>query len=167
MKTVRPFIRSDKACSGVMFTLDTESGFRDVVYITGSYGLGENIVQGVVNPDEFYVFKPTLKAGYKPIIQKTFGNKEVKLVYWLDGESSTKNIPTSAGERTSFILADDEIVTLAKWAMIVEEHYSEKAGTYRPMDLEWAKDGITGELFILQARPETVKSQQPQTILET
>ena len=164
---VQKMVRSDQACSGVIFTLDTESGFRDVVYITGSYGLGENIVQGVVSPDEFYVFKPTLKGGYKPIIQKTFGQKEVKLVYWLDGESSTKNIPTSAGERTSFILDDDEIVTLAKWAVIVEEHYSEKAGRYRPMDLEWAKDGITGELFILQARPETVKSQQPQTILKT
>lgn len=164
---VQKMVRSDQACSGVIFTLDTESGFRDVVYITGSYGLGENIVQGVVNPDEFYVFKPTLKEGYKPIIQKAFGQKEVKLVYWLDGESSTKNIPTSAGERTSFILNDDEIVTLAKWAVIVEEHYSEKAGTYRPMDLEWAKDGITNELFILQARPETVKSQQPQTILKT
>jgi pyruvate,water dikinase len=164
---VQKMVRSDKACSGVIFTLDTESGFRDVVYITGSYGLGENIVQGVVSPDEFYVFKPTLKRAYKPIIQKTFGQKEVKLVYWLDGESSTKNIPTSAGERTSFILSDDEIITLAKWAVIVEEHYSEKAGTYRPMDLEWAKDGITDELFILQARPETVKSQQSQTILET
>ncbi len=164
---VQKMVRSDKACSGVMFTLDTESGFRDVVYITGSYGLGENIVQGLVRPDEFYVFKPTLKMGYKSIIQKTLGDKEEKLVYWLDGESSTKNIPTSAWERTSFILGDDEIATLAKWAAIVEDHYSEKAGTYRPMDLEWAKDGITGELFILQARPETVKSQQPQHILKT
>ena len=164
---IQKMVRSDKACSGVIFTLDTESGFRNVVYITGSYGLGENIVQGVVSPDEFYVFKPTLKGGYKPIIQKSLGQKDVKLVYWLDGESSTKNIPTSAGERTSFILGDDEIVTLAKWAVIVEEHYSDRAGTYRPMDLEWAKDGVTGELFILQARPETVKSQQPQTILET
>jgi len=164
---VQKMVRSDKASSGVIFTLDTESGFRDVVYITGSYGLGENIVQGVVRPDEFYVFKPTLKTGYKPIIQKTLGQKELKLVYWLDGESSTKNIPTSAGERTSFILGDDEISKLAKWAVIVEEHYSKKARKYRPMDLEWAKDGITGELFILQARPETVKSQQTQTVLET
>jgi pyruvate,water dikinase len=164
---VQKMVRSDKASSGVIFTLDTESGFRDVVYITGSYGLGENIVQGVVRPDEFYVFKPTLQRGYKPIIQKTLGQKELKLVYWLDGESSTKNIPTSADERTSFILGDDEISKLAKWAVIVEEHYSKKAGRYRPMDLEWAKDGITGELFILQARPETVKSQQTQTVLET
>jgi pyruvate,water dikinase len=164
---VQKMVRSDKASSGVIFTLDTESGFRDVVYITGSYGLGENIVQGVVRPDEFYVFKPTLQRGYKPIIQKTLGQKELKLVYWLDGESSTKNIPTSANERTSFILGDDEISKLAKWAVIVEEHYSKKAGRYRPMDLEWAKDGITGELFILQARPETVKSQQTQTVLET
>jgi pyruvate,water dikinase len=164
---VQKMVRSDKACSGVIFTLDTESGFRGVVYITGAYGLGENIVQGLVRPDEFYVFKPTLKLGYKPIIQKTLGEKEEKLVYWLDGESSTKNIPTSADERTSFILRDDEIVKLAEWAVTVEEHYSQKAGKYRPMDLEWAKDGITGELFILQARPETVKSQQVQTILET
>ena len=164
---VQKMVRSDKACSGVIFTLDTESGFRDVVYITGAYGLGENIVQGLVRPDEFYVFKPTLKSGYKPIIQKTLGEKEEKLVYWLDGESSTKNIPTSADERTSFILGDDEIVKLAEWAVTVEEHYSQKAGKYRPMDLEWAKDGITGELFILQARPETVKSQQAQTVLET
>jgi len=111
---VQKMVRSDKASSGVIFTLDTESGFRDVVYITGSYGLGENIVQGVVRPDEFYVFKPTLQRGYKPIIQKTLGQKEVKLVYWLDGESSTKNIPTSANERTSFILGDDEISKLAK-----------------------------------------------------
>jgi pyruvate,water dikinase len=164
---IQKMVRSDKACSGVIFTLDTESGFRDVVYITGSYGLGENIVQGLVRPDEFYVFKPTLKSGYKPIIQKTLGEKEEKLVYWLDGESSTKNIPTSAGERTSFILGNDEIVKLAEWAVTVEEHYSQKAGKYRPMDLEWAKDGITGELFILQARPETVKSQQAQTVRET
>ena len=164
---VQKMVRSDKASSGVIFTLDTESGFRDVVYITGSYGLGENIVQGLVRPDEFYVFKPTLKMGHKPIIQKILGDKEEKLVYWLDGESSTKNIPTSADERTSFILGDDEIVKLAKWAVIVEEHYSQKAGRYRPMDLEWAKDGVTGELFILQARPETVKSQQTQAILET
>lgn len=164
---VQKMVRSDKASSGVIFTLDTESGFRDVIYITGSYGLGENIVQGVVRPDEFYVFKPTLKSGHKPIIQKTLGQKELKLVYWLDGESSTKNIPTSAHERTSFILGDDEITKLAKWALTVEEHYSHKAGRYRPMDLEWAKDGITGDLFILQARPETVKSQQTQAILET
>jgi len=164
---VQKMVRSDKACSGVIFTLDTESGFRGVVYITGAYGLGENVVQGLVRPDEFYVFKPTLKTGHKALIQKTLGHKEEKLVYWLDGESSTKNIPTSADERTSFILGDDEIVTLAKWAVIVEEHYSQKAGKYRPMDLEWAKDGITGELFILQARPETVKSQQVQSILET
>jgi len=164
---VQKMVRSDKACSGVMFTIDTESGFPHVVYITGSYGLGENIVQGVINPDEFYVFKPCLGGKYKPIIQKTLGTKEIKMIYTLEGEGSTKNVPVSALDRSKFILSDDEIIRLAQWGIIIEDHYSEKAGFYRPMDIEWAKDGITQQLFILQARPETVKSQRNLNLLET
>jgi pyruvate,water dikinase len=164
---VQKMVRSDKACSGVMFTIDTESGFPHVVYITGSYGLGENIVQGVINPDEFYVFKPCLQKSYKPIIQKTLGTKEIKMIYMLEGEGSTKNIPVSAHERSQFILDDEEIIQLAQWGVKIEEHYSKKAGSQMPMDIEWAKDGITGQLFILQARPETVKSQREKNVLET
>ena len=164
---VQKMVRSDKACSGVMFTIDTESGFPHVVYITGSYGLGENIVQGVINPDEFYVFKPCLQKNYKPIIQKTLGTKEIKMIYVVEGEGSTKNIPVSAHERSQFILSDEEIIQLAQWGVKIEEHYSKRAGTEMPMDIEWAKDGITGQLFILQARPETVKSQVEKNVLET
>jgi len=164
---IQKMVRSDKACSGVMFTIDTESGFPHVVYITGSYGLGENIVQGVINPDEFYVFKPCLQKNYKPIIQKTLGTKEIKMIYMLEGEGSTKNIPVSAHERSQFILGDEEIIQLAQWGVKIEEHYSKKAGSVMPMDIEWAKDGITGQLFILQARPETVKSQRERNVLET
>jgi pyruvate,water dikinase len=164
---IQKMVRSDKACSGVMFTMDTESGFPHVVYITGSYGLGENIVQGVINPDEFYVFKPCLQKDYKPIIQKTLGSKEIKMIYMVEGEGSTKNIPVSAQERSKFILSDEEIIQLAQWGVKIEEHYSKQAGSDRPMDIEWAKDGITGQLFILQARPETVKSQSKKNLLET
>jgi pyruvate,water dikinase len=164
---VQKMVRSDKACSGVMFTIDTESGFPHVVYITGSYGLGENIVQGVINPDEFYVFKPCLQKNYKPIIQKTLGTKEIKMIYMLEGEGSTKNIPVSAQEKSKFILRDEDIIQLAQWGVKIEEHYSKKAGHYMPMDVEWAKDGITQQLFILQARPETVKSQGEKNVLET
>jgi pyruvate,water dikinase len=164
---IQKMVRSDKACSGVMFTIDTESGFSHVVYITGSYGLGENIVQGVINPDEFYVFKPCLQKDYKPIIQKTLGSKEIKMIYIVEGEGSTKNIPVSAQERSQFILNDEEIIQLAQWGVKIEEHYSKTAGSEMPMDIEWAKDGITGELFILQARPETVKSQSKKNVLES
>ena len=164
---IQKMVRSDKACSGVMFTIDTESGFPHVVYITGSYGLGENIVQGVINPDEFYVFKPCLTKNYTPIIQKSLGTKEIKMIYMVEGEGSTKNIPVSATERTKFILSDEEIIQLAQWGVKIEEHYSKKAGSCMPMDIEWAKDGITGQLFILQARPETVKSQIEGNVLET
>lgn len=164
---IQKMVRSDKASSGVMFTIDTESGFPHVVYITGSYGLGENIVQGVINPDEFYVFKPCLQKDYKPIIQKTLGSKEIKMIYVVEGEGLTKNVPVSAQERSQFILNDEEIIQLAQWGVKIEEHYSKKAGSEMPMDIEWAKDGITGELFILQARPETVKSQRQKSLLET
>ncbi len=162
---VQKMVRSDKACSGIMFSIDTESGFRDVVLINASYGLGENIVQGVVNPDEFVVFKPTLKQNYKPIIYKELGSKEVKMVYDTHGSKSTRNVQVSAEDRKKFVLSDDEILILARWACIVEDHYSEKAGHHKPMDLEWAKDGLTGELFIVQARPETVHALKDKTKL--
>jgi len=164
---IQKMVRSDKASSGVMFTIDTESGFPHVVYITGSYGLGENIVQGVINPDEFYVFKPCLQKNYKPIIQKTLGSKEIKMIYAMEGESSTKNVPVAAHDRSNFILSDEEIILLGQWGVAIEDHYSKKAGSYMPMDIEWAKDGITQQLFILQARPETVKSQRKRSLLET
>jgi len=149
---VQKMVRSDLACSGVIFSIDTESGFRDVVYITAAYGLGENVVQGIVNPDQFYVFKPTLKEGFRPIVEKKLGTKEEKLVYRRDG-AGTEQKEVKVEEQRKFALSDDEILTLARWACIIEEHYRV------PMDIEWAKDGITGELFIVQARPETVHSQ--------
>ncbi|MEM4260860.1 MAG: phosphoenolpyruvate synthase [Candidatus Woesearchaeota archaeon] len=163
---IQKMVRSDKACSGVMFSIDTESGFPDVVLLTGAYGLGENIVQGAVNPDEFYIYKPTLKQGYKPIISKKIGTKEIKMIYSHGGPKPTKNIPVSADDRKKFVINDDEILTLAKWACIIEDHYSSKAGKFKPMDMEWAKDGETEQLFIVQARPETVMSQKNRNIFE-
>jgi len=164
---VQKMVRSDLACSGVMFSIDTESGFKDAVFITGAYGLGENVVQGAVNPDEYYVFKPTLKQGYDAIISKEVGAKKIKMIYDLQGaKSTTKNIITPEEDRKKFVINDKEIITLAKWACIIEDHYSEKAGHFKPMDMEWAKDGQTGKLFIVQARPETVMSQKDITIYE-
>lgn len=158
---VQKMVRSDKASSGVMFSIDTESGFKDAVFITSSWGLGENVVGGTVNPDEFYVFKPTLLEGKKPIIKRQLGHKNIKMIYAAPGsEHPTKNIPTTDEEYNSFSLSDDEVLTLARYACIIEEHYSKEAGEYRPMDIEWAKDGISGELYIVQARPETVQSQK-------
>jgi pyruvate,water dikinase len=154
---VQKMVRSDLGASGVMFSLDTESGFRNVVLIDGSYGLGEMIVQGEVTPDEFYVFKPTLKKGYKAIISKTLGSKEQKFVY--DKKGGIKRVKVSQKEREKFCLKDEEILTLAEWACLIEEHYSKRAGKWTPMDMEWAKDGRSGELFIVQARPETVHAQ--------
>ncbi|MFW6450061.1 MAG: phosphoenolpyruvate synthase [Nanoarchaeota archaeon] len=157
---VQKMVRSDKASSGVMFSIDTESGFKDLIYITGAYGLGENVVQGAVNPDEFYVFKPTLREGKRPIISKQVGAKKIKMVYSNSHKNPTKNVTVSPEDRQQFCISDDEIITLANWALAVEDHYSEKAGHHKPMDMEWAKDGETGELFIVQARPETVHSQR-------
>ncbi|RLI95707.1 MAG: phosphoenolpyruvate synthase [Candidatus Altiarchaeales archaeon] len=162
---VQKMVRSDSASSGVMFSIDTESGFKDAVFITGSYGLGENVVQGAVNPDEFYVFKPALKKGYKPIIGKKLGSKKIKMVYSENADEAVKNIETTEEERNRFCINDDEILKLAEWACIIEDHYSKKAGYFKPMDIEWAKDGDgvnvgTGKLFIVQARPETVHSQK-------
>ena len=164
---VQRMVRSDLACSGVMFTIDTETGFRDVVMVSAAYGLGENVVQGSVTPDEYMVFKPTLKTGHRPVLQRTVGSKEFKLVYDSGGGKMVKNIPVSPGERARFALTDDEVLELARWACLVEDHYSEKRGRHMPMDLEWAKDGNTGELFIVQARPETVQSRKDPDVLES
>ena len=162
---VERMVHSDLASSGVMFTIDTESGFRDVVLINAAYGLGENIVKGSINPDEIYVFKPTLKAGFRPILQKILGSKEFKLVYDT-GVESVKNVPVPIEDRHRFSISDDEIIQLARWACIIEEHYSAKRGRPTPMDIEWAKDGQTGELFIVQARPETVESRKDANLIE-
>ena len=163
---VQRMVRSDLASSGVMFSIDTESGFKDAVLINAAWGLGENVVQGAVNPDEFYVFKPTLAQGFKPILQKKTGSKEFKMVYDSGGGKLVKNIPVSEAERSAFCIGDEDILTLARWAVTIEEHYTQKKGSACPMDMEWAKDGITGELFIVQARPETVQSQRDTTKLE-
>lgn len=165
---IQKMVRSDKGSAGVIFTLDTESGFRDVVFITGAYGLGENVVQGAVDPDEFYVFKPTLETGHRPILKRRLGSKEIKMIYGDDSSAglSTHNVAVPLGEQHSFCINDEDVLTLAKYAVIIEKHYSKKAGKDRPMDIEWAKDGITGELFIVQARPETVQSQRSSLIQE-
>ncbi len=157
---VQKMVRSDKASSGVMFSIDTESGFKDAVFITSAYGLGENVVQGAVNPDEFYVHKPTLKQGFKPIISKKIGEKEIKMIYNEGGKKPVKNIKVDEKMRNKFSINDEEVLQLAKWAVIIENHYN------KPMDMEWAKDGITKELFIVQARPETVQSQKNVNVLE-
>jgi pyruvate,water dikinase len=165
---VMKMVRSDLATSGVMFTLDTETGFRDVVFITGSYGLGENIVQGAVNPDEYYVFKPTFRKGHRAIIRKNRGDKAIKMIYGRgDSKVLTRNVEVPDVDRRRFCLTDDEVLTLAGYAITIEDYYSEKFGETRPMDIEWAKDGKDGSLFIVQARPETVQSQRSMNFLET
>ena len=158
---VQPMVRSDMATAGVIFTLDTESGFRDVVQISSSYGLGETVVQGIVTPDEWTVFKPTLFSGHKAIIGRRLGTKEVKLVY-TDGTKATKSVAVKEAERQKFSLNEEEVLKLARWACLIEKHYSDLAGHAQPMDLEWAKDGVSGDLFIVQARPETVHSAEKQ-----
>ncbi|MDP2590283.1 phosphoenolpyruvate synthase [Vibrio splendidus] len=159
---IQRMVRSDKASSGVMFTLDTESGFDQVVFITSSWGLGEMVVQGAVNPDEFYVHKPMLEAGHYPVVKKTFGSKLIKMIYSTNQEigKQVDIIDTDTQERNEFSLNDEEIKELAKQAMIIEKHYQ------RPMDIEWAKDGIDDKLYIVQARPETVCSQSDQNVIE-
>ena len=154
---VMPMIRSDKASSGVIFTLDPETGFRDAVVVSGAYGLGEFVVQGVVTPDEWMVFKPTLHSGHNAIIGRRLGSKEVRLVYG-DGSRTTMSQSTPRDQREQFSLSDMEVCQLARWACLIESHYSALAGRPQPMDMEWAKDGETGRLFIVQARPETVHS---------
>lgn len=158
---VQKMVRSDQASAGVMFSIDTESGFKDAAYITSGYGLGENVVQGSINPDEWYVHKPTLTAGYKPIIYAHLGEKQQKMIYTAaGGHEATENIPVSEAERAKFSLSDEEVLELAKWSVIIEDHYSQEAGYYKPMDIEWAKDGDSGDMFIVQARPETVVSRR-------
>lgn len=162
---VQPMVRSDAACSGVMFTIDTESGFRDAVVINGSWGLGEAIVQGATTPDEWIVFKPTLELGFRPIVTRKLGSKEVKMIFAEDGPGTqTRDVVET--QRNRFCLAGFEVLQLAKWACAIEKHYSGRAGKHQPMDIEWAKDGITGELFILQARPETVHAQNDSNFIE-
>ena len=155
---VQKMIRSDLASSGVMFSIDTESGFKDAVYITGAYGLGENVVQGAVNPDQFYVFKPTLKDGFKPILEKKLGSKEKRMIY---SEGGTAQQEVSEEDKNKFVIDEDKILKLARWATIIEDHYQ------KPMDIEWALDGQTNELYIVQARPETVHSQKDAASLKT
>jgi pyruvate,water dikinase len=156
---VQKMVRSDLGSAGVLFTLDTESGFRDAVIVTGAWGLGETVVQGRVNPDEFWVHKPTLKLGFAPIVRRQLGDKLVELVYGDDGRSVVEK-PVADDRRRAQTISDAEVLKLARWAVTIEEHYSARAGRATPMDLEWAKDGRTGELFIVQARPETVHSQE-------
>ena len=161
---IQKMVRSDLGCSGVMFTVDTESGFKDVVLINGAWGLGEMIVQGEVTPDEFLIFKPNLNnSKFRPIIDKKLGNKNRKMIYsdhTTLGIKTTKIINTTPKEKESWVLTDQEILKLAEWGKIIEEHYSKKNGKWTPMDTEWAKDGKTGQLFIVQARPETVQAQR-------
>jgi pyruvate, water dikinase len=165
---VMKMVRTDRASSGVIFTLDTESGFRDVVFITGIYGLGENIVQGKVDPDEFHVHKPTFKQGYRAVLRRSLGQKQQRLIY-AEGHtgSTTCNVETTEAERASFCIEDSEVLKLADHAIRIEEHYSRRAGHAEPMDIEWAKDADDGELYIVQARPETVTSQRSTSFFET
>ena len=164
---IMKMVRSDLNASGVMFSLDTESGFDEVVFITGAYGLGENIVQGAVDPDEFYVHKPTFNQGYRSILKRNLGSKKIKMIY-SEGRTHepTRNVATSETERQKFCINDQDVLTLADYAIKIEKHYSTKAGFIKPMDMEWAKDGLDGTLYIVQARPETVVSQLNGSILE-
>ena len=171
---VQRMVRSDLAASGVMFTIDTETGFRDVVLLTAAYGLGENVVQGAVNPDEYLLFKPTLEQGFSPILQRRLGSKAIRMVYADepgDGgsctQAATRNEPVPELERGRFAISDAEALQLARWACTIERHYSARRGQPTPMDIEWAKDGRSGELFILQARPETVESRRAGSVLRS
>ena len=166
---VQKMVRSDLAAAGVMFSIDTESGFKDAAYVTGGYGLGENVVQGAINPDEWYVHKPTLLEGKRSIIYSHLGQKRQKMVYVEATPENkgrgTANIPVPEADQQKFCLTPDEVLILARWACIIEDHYSKEAGKYKPMDMEWAKDGQSGELFIVQARPETVMSRRDMSII--
>ncbi len=163
---VQKMVRSDLECSGVIFTLDTESGFRDVVFITGAWGLGENVVQGTVDPDEFYVHKPTYEAGSRAVLRRDLGDKQIKMIYARGRHgATTRNVPTPKAERQRFCLSDREVLELAGHAMKIEAYYSRRHGRATPMDIEWAKDGKDGGLYIVQARPETVISQRQAGIL--
>ncbi len=169
---VMKMVRSDLASSGVMFSIDTESGFKDVVFINATYGLGENVVQGTIDPDSFYVHKPTFKKGYHTVLKRRLGKKHLKMIFTDTlnrsnlSDQYTKNIATTKEEQNHFSITDEDVMVLADYAIKVEEHYSQKAGFTKPMDMEWAKDGIDGKLYMVQARPETVESQKKGNILE-
>ncbi|MBI2521107.1 MAG: phosphoenolpyruvate synthase [Bdellovibrio sp.] len=163
---VQMMVRSDLASSGVIFTLETESGFKDAIVINASWGLGENIVKGIVNPDEYVVFKPMLREGRRPILNKKLGAKEFKLIYERGAGKAVRNVPTSFKEKNNFCLSEEEILKLSRKALTIEDHYGQLKKGHMPMDIEWAKDGISGELFILQARPETVHSQLSGAVLD-
>ena len=164
---VQKMVRADEGASGVMFTLDTESGFRDVVLISASYGLGENIVQGALEPDELVVFKPTFLSGRRAVLRRSLGSKQIKMIYAGPGEREpTRNVTTSAQERERYCLSDEEVLVLANVAIKIEGHYSARAGRAMPMDIEWAKDGLDGRLYVVQARPETSASRRPAALLE-
>ncbi len=169
---VMKMVRSDKGASGVMFSLDTETGFKDVVFINAALGLGENVVQGTIDPDSFYVHKPTFKKGKRAVLKRRLGSKKLKMIFTDQLNTKniavefTKNISTTKEEREKFALSDEEVMVLADYAIKVEEHYSKKAGFRKPMDMEWAKDGLDGHLYMVQARPETVESQKKGNILE-
>ncbi|MFA6253912.1 MAG: phosphoenolpyruvate synthase [Candidatus Paceibacterota bacterium] len=158
---VQKMVRSDVGASGVMFSIDTETGFDKVVVIDGAYGLGEMVVQGQVIPDEFVIFKPSLERGFYPILSKTLGQKDVKLIY---GKKGTVRVKVAPKEQTKFCLTDDEATKMATWAVTIEKYFSNRRGKYQPMDMEWAKDGVTGELFIVQARPETIHAEADKSV---
>ncbi|MGB5136324.1 MAG: phosphoenolpyruvate synthase [Prochlorococcaceae cyanobacterium] len=174
---VQRMVRADLAASGVMFSIDTETGFRDAVLLTAAWGLGENVVQGAVNPDEYLIFKPTLEQGFEPILHRRLGSKAIRMVYadtdtdrgrnHEPGQGATRNVPVPDEQRRRFAISDAEALQLARWACTIERHYSNRRGSPTPMDIEWAKDGQSGELFILQARPETVESQRSATVLRS
>ena len=167
---VQRMVRSDLAAAGVMFTLDTETGFRDVVLLTAAYGLGENVVQGTVNPDEWLIHKPTLEQGFAPVLSRRLGSKALRMVYG-EGQPgdgpAVRNEAVDETDQRRWAIEQEEALTLARWACLIERHYSQQRGTPTPMDLEWAKDGLTGELFILQARPETVESRRGGAVLRS
>ena len=169
---VMKMVRSDIGASGVMFSLDTETGFRDVVFINAAYGLGENVVQGSINPDAFYVHKPTFNKGHRTVLKRSLGSKEKKMIFSENINLNniaieyTKNIPTTEEERNRFCICDEDVMVLADYAIKVEKHYSKKAGYHKPMDMEWAQDGTDGHLYMVQARPETVQSQKKGNVLE-
>lgn len=157
---IQKMVRSDLASAGVLFTIDTETGFPNLILISASYGLGESVVQGVVTPDEYSVFKSSLRDSYRPIIRKELGTKETKLIYDTGGERLTRSVPVPQEERERFALSDDDILELSKWALLVENHYSQGRGQWTPMDIEWAKDGNDGKLYFVQARPETIQARR-------
>lgn len=163
---VMKMVRSDIAQSGVMFSIDSETGFKDVVFINAAYGLGENIVQGSIAPDSFYVHKPTFKKGYRAVLKRKIGDKALKMVFDDAGVETTKNIQTPKEDQSRFSISDEDVLTLAEFAIKIEDHYSKQAGYTKPMDMEWAKDGADGEIYIVQARPETVESRKEDTHLE-